>query len=327
MRLSQDILHIDAASEIARIGESLRASVIGVLKRKGLVVGLSGGVDSAVCAALSARALGDDRVLALLMPEAGAGEGTRDRAVRVAEALNIPYIIEDITALLVASGCYERQAAAIRKVFPDYEPTWKFKLSLPSVLTGRRLAITQLVVLTDRGDTRIARMGAEPYQELIAATNFKQRIRTMLEYYHADRLHYAVCGTPNRLEFDQGFFVKNGDGSADVKPIAHLYKSQVYQLGGAMGVPEEVLQQPPSTDTFSLDQTQEEFYFGLPVDRLDLVLYGLNHEIPAADVAPAVGLTAEQVTRVYEDIRSKRRATRYLHLPPLTIDDILPGHE
>ena len=127
------------------------------------------------------------------------------------------------------------------------------------------------------------------YLQIVAATNFKQRVRKMMEYYHADRLNYAVAGTPNRLEYDQGFFVKLGDGAADVKPIAHLYKTQVYALAEYLGVPEEIRRRPPTTDTFSLPQTQEEFYFALPYAKMDLCLYGHNHGVPAAEVAAAAG--------------------------------------
>ena len=157
------------------------------------------------------------------------------------------------------------------------------------------------------------RLPPAAYLQLVAATNFKQRMRKMIEYYHADRLNYAVAGTPNRLEYDQGFFVKQGDGAADVKPIAHLYKTQVYALAEYLGVPEEIRRRPPTTDTFSLPQTQEEFYFALPYDQMDLCLYAQNHGVAADEVAPRVGLTAEQVERVFRDIEAKRRATRYLH--------------
>ena len=160
------------------------------------------------------------------------------------------------------------------------------------------------------------------YLQMVAATNFKQRVRKMMEYYHADRLNYAVAGTPNRLEYDQGFFVKLGDGAADVKPIAHLYKTQVYALAEYVGVPEDIRRRPPTTDTFSLPQTQEEFYFALPYAKMDLCLYGHNHQVPAAEVATATGLTAEQVERVYKDIDQKRRTTRYLHARPLLVDAV-----
>ena len=177
-------------------------------------------------------------------------------------------------------------------------------------------------VETPAGERLTKRLTAAAYLQLVAATNFKQRVRKMMEYYHADRLHYVVAGTPNRLEYDQGFFVKQGDGAADIKPIAHLYKTQVYQLAEHLGVPDEIRRRPPTTDTFSLAQTQEEFYFAVPYDVMDLCLYGLNHGVPAAEVAAATNLTAEQVERVYRDIEQKRRTTRYLHAAPALVEPI-----
>src|SRR5260221_3517294 len=160
-------------------------------------------------------------------------------------------------------------------------------------------------------------MPPDVYLGIVATTNMKQRTRKQLEYYHADRLQYAVAGTPNRLEYDQGFFVKNGDGAADVKPIAHLYKTQVYALAAHLGVPEEIRSRPPTTDTYSLEQTQEEFFFALPYDKMDLCLYARDRGIAPEDVAREVGITPEQVLRVFRDIDAKRKAARYLHEPPL----------
>jgi NAD+ synthase len=157
---------------------------------------------------------------------------------------------------------------------------------------------------------------------VVAATNFKQRTRKMMEYYYADRFNFAVAGTPNRLEYDQGFFVKNGDGAADLKPIAHLYKTQVYQLAAYLGIPEEIQKRPPTTDTYPLDQSQEEFYFPLPYDRMDLCLYAKNHDVQPEGVAPVVGLTAEQLARVYRVIDATRSATRYLHRPPVLCEEV-----
>ena len=169
---------------------------------------------------------------------------------------------------------------------------------------------------------KTSRMSAPAYLQMIAATNFKQRFRKLMEYYHADRLQYAVAGTPNRLEYDQGFFVKQGDGAADVKPIAHLYKSQVYALAEYLGVPEDIRRRPPTTDTFSLPQTQEEFYYALPYDKMDLCLYAHNHHVPPIEVAPVVGITADQVERVFKDIDQKRRTTKYLHARPILVEPV-----
>ena len=279
-------------------------------------MGLSGGIDSTVVATLAARAFGPERVLGVLMPEADSAPDTLSLSRVAAESAGIETVLEDITPLLEASGCYRRRDEAIRRVLPEYDGTWKVKLVLPSVVETDRYRIFSVVAEAPDGRQRSERLPPAEYLQVVAATNFKQRCRKMMEYYHADRLNYAVLGTPNRLEYDQGFFVKNGDGSADVKPIAHLYKTQVYQLAAALGVPEEIRSRPPTTDTFSMPQSQEEFYFSLPYDKMDLCLYAVDNGFAAADAAGAVGLRAEQVERVFQDIANKRRMSRYLHSSP-----------
>ena len=315
--MRKDILAIDAEAEIERIAQSLRAQVLGEFRRRGAVLGLSGGIDSSVVAALCVRAFGKDKVLGLFMPERHSSDDALTLGRLLADTLGIEAIVEDIAPALEGLGCYRRQDEAIRSIVPQYGPGWKCKLVLPSILEAGRLNVTRLTVQSPAGEVSTVRLTPAAYLQIVAATNYKQRVRKMTEYYHADRLNYAVAGTPNRLEYDQGFFVKQGDGAADVKPIAHLYKTQVYQLAAQLGVPEEIRRRPPTTDTFSMPQTQEEFYFALPYDRMDLCLYALNHGIPAEEVAPLVELTPEQVSRVFKDIEAKRRATKYLHTPPL----------
>ena len=320
--LSPAVLTLDSATETARIVEAIRSQVRGSLRKRGAVIGVSGGVDSSVVAALCARALGCDKVLALLMPERDSSADALALGMRVAQTLGVEAITENIAAALEAAGCYRRQDEAVRSIVPEYGAGWKCKLTLPSILEGERLNVSRLTVQSPTGELKNVRLTAHAYLHLVAATNFKQRIRKMTEYYHADRLNYAVSGTPNRLEYDQGFFVKQGDGAADFKPIAHLYKTQVYQLAEHLDIPEDIRSRAPTTDTYSMPQTQEEFYFALPYDRMDLCLYGHNHGVPAHEVAPAVGLTAEQVQRVYKDIEAKRRATRYLHAHPLFVEPV-----
>lgn len=307
-------LDLDVDAEISTIAESIRISVTQHSRRRGAVVGVSGGIDSAVCAALCVRALGPDRVFVLFMPEEESSDDSLRLGQQLAETLGVQSTIEEISGTLRGARCYERQQEAIRTVFPDYGPGWKCKLTIPSILDGDRLNVSRIVVEDPAGEVRSARLSAKAYLQMVAATNFKQRIRTMMEYYFADSLNYAVCGTPNRLEYDQGFFVKGGDGLADIKPIAHLYKTQVFALAAALGVPQEICERTPTTDTFSMPQTQEEFYFALPYPTMDLCLFAHNGGIPAAEVAPVVDLTAEQVERVFVDIDNKRRGTRRLHL-------------
>jgi NAD+ synthase len=319
--LSKDVLRIDAPKVAAQIEAAIRDQ-LHTLRRRGIVVGLSGGIDSSVVTTLSARAVGPDKVLALLMPERDSSSESLTLGKLLTSRFSIPTIVEPLAGVLDAAGGYARQDEAIRTVFPDYKQGDRFKITIPSILDSDRLNISELTVQTANGETKSARMPLSAYLQIVAATNFKQRFRKLMEYYHADRLNYAVAGTPNRLEYDQGFFVKQGDGAADLKPIAHLYKSQVFALAEYLGVPDEIRKRTPTTDTFSLPQTQEEFYFALPYDKMDLCLYARNHDVPAADAAAAVGLTPEQVERVYKDIDQKRRTTRYLHAKPLLVEPV-----
>ena len=315
-------LHIDPEAIAERIAGTLRKQILITLRHKGVVIPVSGGIDSSVCAALCVHALGKEHVLAVSMPDRDSSAASRELAQLLAVGLGIEFVVEDITPILEAAGCYRRQEEAIRTVFPDYGSGWKSKIVMPSILERDRLNISRLVVEDPGGRDLAARLPLPAYLKLVAATNFKQRMRTMLAYYYADKMNYAVCGTPNRLEYDQGFFVKGGDGHADVKPIAHLYKTQVYMLGRYLGVPDEILSRLPTTDTFSLAQSQEEFYFSLPYEKMDLCLYASNHNVPAAEAAEVTGLTAEQIDRVYEDIKAKRRHAVPLHLEPLLCEQV-----
>ncbi|ESX93966.1 NAD(+) synthase [Mesorhizobium sp. LNJC403B00] len=314
-------LAIDPAAETDRIVAALREQLRGIRKR-GLVLGLSGGVDSSVSAALAARAVGHQNVLCVLMPESDSDPESLRLGHLVADTFGVEAVVEDIGPTLRAMGCYERRDAFIRELVPDYGKGWASKIVIANVLEGEGYNISSLVVQDPQGKQTKLRMPVAVYLGIVAATNMKQRTRKQLEYYHADRLNFAVLGTPNRLEYDQGFFVKNGDGAADVKPIAHLYKTQVYALAAYLGIPEEVRNRPPTTDTYSLAQTQEEFYFSLPYDRMDLCLYGLNNGVSAEVVGQAAGLTASQIERVWADIAAKRKATRYLHLRPQLVGGV-----
>lgn len=323
--IDRDVLRLaDPEATADAIAAGLRDAVRG-FRRRGAVLGLSGGIDSSVVAALAARAFGPGKVLGVLMPEADSSPDTLRLSRLAADAIGIDTVLEDITDTLQAVGCYRRRDDAIRKVLPAYGEGWKAKIVLPSVVDSDAFRLFSVVAVDPEGQEHRARLTAEAYLEVVAATNFKQRTRKMFEYHHADRLNYVVLGTPNRLEYDQGFFVKNGDGAADVKPIAHLYKSQVYQLASVLGVPEEIRSRPPTTDTYAMPQSQEEFYFSLPYDAMDLCLYAVDQGLPPEAITEALGLSVEQARRVFDDIAAKRRVARYLHAAPLLVGDGAAG--
>jgi NAD+ synthase len=317
-------LRIDAAAAVARISAALRTQAADTLKRRGVVVAMSGGVDSSVCAALAAHALGPERVLGLALPERESDPASVVLAREWAAELGIDFVVEDITPVLEAFGCYRRRDEAIRSLVPEFGAGWRCKVVLPHDRKERnRLNVSSLVVESPTGDRSTVRLPADVYRAIVAATSFKQRVRKTTEYYHADRLHYAVVGTPNRLEYDQGFFVKGGDGLADLKPIAHLYKSQVYQLAEYFDVSTDVMSRAPTTDTYSLPQSQDEFFFSLPTHAMDVALSALDAGVPATEAAASLSLLPEQVEQIYRDIAQKRATTRYLHLPPLLVESVV----
>jgi NAD+ synthase len=323
MAISWDVLDLDLAAEADRIGAAIRHAVSHELKRRGLIVALSGGIDSSCVAALSVRALGPKHVHGLHMPERDSSDETLGLSTSISDTFGFESTVEILTPILEGLRCYERRDEAIRMVFPEFGLGWKSKIVLPGLMDGDAYNVYSVVVQTPGGEILKKRLPPKAYLQIVAATNFKQRTRKMLEYYHADRLHFAVTGTPNRLEYDQGFFVKNGDGAADVKPIAHLYKSQVYAMAKFLGVPTAICERSPTTDTYSLAQGQDEFYFSLPYKPMDLCLWAKNHQVPPIEVAPTIGLTAEQVERVYKDIDVKRMTTRYLHHEPVLCGEVL----
>ncbi len=321
-KFSAELLKLHCAQETAKITRKLREIVLKRFRKRGVVVALSGGIDSSVVGALCVRSLGKNRVLGLFMPEKDSDPETYKLSQLISDHLEIQTVREDITDVLESLRCYQRRDDAIRNVVPEYGPGDKCKIVLPGILDDDMYRIFSVVVQSSDGKQKKVRLTPEAYLGVVAATNFKQRVRKMIEYYHADRLNYAVTGTPNRQEYDQGFFVKLGDGAADIKPIAHLHKTQVYQMARFLGVPEEISKRPPTTDTYPMQQSQEEFYFSVPYDKMDLCLYGKNHGVPPDEVAVAAEMTAEQVERVYRDIDAKRNATRYLHTPSVLVDNV-----
>jgi NAD+ synthase len=310
----------DPAAEADRIVGFIRSWLSTELRRRGAVVALSGGVDSSVCAALCVRALGPDRVFGLLLPERESSARSEELGRAVAEMLGISYVVQDITAALEALDAYGVRDRAIAEIVPGFGAGWKQKIGIGGGLAGR-FNYFKVIAQDPNGARHEARLPLSQYLSIVAATNYKQRVRKTVEYFHADRLNYAVTGTPNRLEWDQGFFVKNGDGSADLKPIAHLYKTEVYALAGWLGLPEGVCSSTPTTDTYTLPQTQDEFFFALPYAEMDRALWAHDRGLPASIAARQLRIDAAALELVYRDIESKRRFAEYLHSPPFIVPD------
>ncbi len=318
MGFRKDSIKLDAAKTVEEISIKLKEDVVKKLKKRGAIVGISGGIDSSVVLALCAKTFGTNKVLGVMMPEFDSNPDSKELATELANKFDVKYLVEDMTDAVRGFGCYRRRDEAIKSVFPEFDDSYKAKIVLPTnILEKDTLNIFQLMIITPDGEEKTKRLPLTEYLQIVAASNFKQRSRMSMLYYHADARNWAVIGTGNKNEHEQGFFVKYGDGGADVKPIAPFFKTQVFQLAEYLGVPEEIQNRIPTTDTYSAEQTQEEFFFRLPFDILDTIWYGWEKGINEAEIASALNLKVDQVENVIHDIKRKIAATEYLRMNPL----------
>lgn len=324
MQFTKNVLALDPAAETSRIIRSLRQNAMNVLHRRGAVVGISGGVDSAVVLALCVRAFGPEKVIAIMMPDKDSDPQSEQLARQLARQFEVEPLLEEVTPALEGFGCYRRRDEAIRRIFPEYDANkgYKAKIVLPqNLLDDGVLNFFSLTIVTPAGEERNTTLPAAEYLQIVAASNFKQRARMATLYYHAELHNFAVIGTANKNEHDQGFIVKYGDAAADIRPIAHLYKTQIYQLAAHLQVPLEIRQRPPTSDTYSATCTQQEFFFRLPFEVMDLLWFAQEHGVSESDAARVMGLTEAQIQRAYHDFASKSRTTNYLRLPPLELHE------
>jgi len=318
MNFTKESINIVPAKEVEKITSKLREDVTKKLKKRGAVVGISGGIDSSVVLALCAKTFGPDRVIGVMMPENDSNPDSLELAKKLSDKFNTKYVIENMTEALAGFGCYKRRDEAIKNVFPEFNSNYKAKIILPTNLMEKEtLNVFQLSIISPDGKTKSERIPLKEYLQIVAASNFKQRSRMCMLYYHAEARNFAVIGTGNKNEHEQGFFVKYGDGGADIKPIAHLFKTQVFQLAEHLEVPEDIRKRTPTTDTYSAEQTQEEFFYRVPFDILDRVWFGWEQGVPSKKIAEALELTEENVESIIHDTQRKIRTTEYLRMEPL----------
>jgi NAD+ synthase len=318
---SKDILIIhDIDAECNRLITNIREGVLHKLNRLGGVIGISGGIDSSVSMALAAKALGTENVLGIMLPEKDSSKESAILAQKLADKFGVKAITENITEALEGLGCYQRRDEAVRKIFPEYDPIeYKMKIGIRSSGLYTNLPpLFSVTIVDSNGNEQSKRVPAPELRQIEAASNLKQRCRMSMLYYHAERLHYAVIGTPNKHEVEQGFFVKHGDGGADVMPIAHLYKTQVYQMAHYLGIPDVIINRTPTSDTYSAEQTQEEFFFQLPFEEMDLYWYAFKNEYDPEEVGSVMGRTADEIIKVFSGFERKIKTTGYLRMSPIS---------
>ena len=320
MNFSKDIFKVDAQKECKKISEFIKDQVLIQFKKEGAVVGISGGIDSALTASLCVKALGKEKVLGVILPEKESNPKSFPYAKRLAEKLEIETEIVDISPVLESLGAYQKRDQIIKRIFPEYGRSYRSKIGLPQNLLDKDRFNVFLLKIEDRnGNQKQARLSKYDLLGIVAATDMKQRTRMTNLYYFAEKNNCLVVGTTNKSEADQGFYVKYGDGGVDIEPLAHLYKTQVYQLAEYLEVPEEIVKRTPSPDTFPSEVSDQEFYFCLPYDTLDLLLYAWEKKVPRSRISGVLQLSEEQINRVFRDFESKKKATAHLGILPPTL--------
>lgn len=320
MKFSKNILLIDnIESKINDVTEKLKHGIFSTMKRKGAIVGISGGIDSSVSLALTAKAIGPENVVGILLPEKDSSSESKELALKLANQLRVKTIEENITGALEGFGCYHRRDEAVKAILPEYDPQqYSMKIGVnPQGISRNLPPVFSLTIVNKNGEEKSKLLPPKQYLQIVAASNFKQRCRMSMLYYHAERLYYAVIGTPNKHEVEQGFFVKHGDGGADIMPISRLYKTQVYQLAEYLNIPEEIINRTPTSDTYSAEQTQEEFFFQLPFHEMDLLWYGYENDYDPAEVANVLGKKEEEIKSIFTNFKRKQHTTEYLRMKPI----------
>lgn len=326
MIFNLDVLRIDPAQQLEKLSAFIVEQVNVVFRRKGVIVGLSGGIDSACIAAVAVRAIGKDKVLGLVLPEKESNPISSEYAIKHAESLGIEYRQMDITPTVDSVVKYEWRDEFMQNLIPDYKPGYKYNISLPTDLLDRdAFSFYSLQVQTPGGEIKKKRLNLENFRTITSFANIKIRARMLHLYAEAERRNFLVIGTTNRTEFILGDFCKYGDGGTDIEPLTHLYKNQIYQLADYLEVIPEIIDRQPSPDTFSLPVSDQEFFFRIPFEKLDYLLYAWEHDVPINDVTNVLDISEESVNRAYKDFASKYRATAHLRKVPNTLDESSPA--
>ncbi len=317
MNFDRNILEIKNIGDIVQsLQNFIHEQVYDNFRKRGIVIGISGGIDSAVAAKLCCDAIGKENVLGIILPEKESNPQSQEFATKYCEKLGIKYEIEDVTSILDSSKIYQTREKIVEKYFPDYNQSCEYRLVFSENFDNDGLSIPYLEVNDESKQIHKIKLSLNDYFTITAATNIKHRIRMTRLYFYAEKNNFLVTGTTNKAEFQLGYFVKYGDGGVDIEPLANLYKTQVYQLGKYLDVPNEIIERKASPDTWSFDVSDEEFFYSLPYETVDLVLFAKEKSVPLNDIYSVLDLKEERVKRILNSLERKWKASKTLRVFP-----------
>ena len=318
---SKDILVIKDIQNLTKLLENfIRKQTFEDYRKRGIIIGISGGIDSAVAAALACNAVGNENVLGIILPEKESNRESQELAKTLCNKLKIKYVVEDITQILESGSVYQIREKIVQKLFPEYNNSCKYRLIFRENFDNDGLSIPYLEIQDARNQIHKIKVSLDDYLTMTAATNIKHRTRMSRLYYHAEKNNFLVCGTTNKAEFQQGYFVKYGDGGVDIEPLVNLFKTQVYQLAEYLNVPSEIIQREASPDTWSFDISDEEFFFSLTYDIIDLMLYAREKSIPLNEVCSILELDEDKVKRILKSQERKWNSSKTSRTFPPSFD-------
>lgn len=319
MKFNQSVLDIKNVEDvISELQLFIRDQIFDKFKRKGAVIGISGGIDSALTCALCANSIGPENIIGLIMPERESDPKSSIYAKIMCEKFNIKFLEVDMTSVLEAFGVYSIRDQIIRKYFSDFDSKLRYRIVVPNRLTNNaKLSLPHLEILDGKNQIHKIKLSLHDYLSLVSATNIKHRSRMITLYYHAEKNHFIVAGTTNKSEMIQGYYVKYGDGGVDIEPLAHIYKTQVYQLSAHVDIPQEIIQRKPSPDTWSFEVSDEDFFYGLPYKTLDLLWFAIENNVPLSEISKTLNLSLEQVKLIVSDQKKKWESSQHMReMPP-----------